>query len=853
MRSTKIKTLSFLLLMVFGVNQAVANDTVATQTLDTVKVKGKRVNNPTVERKNRETINREMIRDTRDLVRYSADVGVSENGRRMKGFAMRGVEDNRVGISIDGVALPASEENSLFLRYGNFNNSRLSVDPELVRTIEITKGSDSFNSGSGSLGGNVNYRTLDANDILQPGRTFGGMVKSGYATKNREWVNTIGLGFMNDTFDAALLYSHRHGHETKSNGGKIEPLAASKYDSEEKTRNRSLFGSARMFPDAADQKANSFLGKLGWQLHPEHRVEVNINGQRNSVYTFEDSYSSATIDGGSWREGNDKQRRVNTHFAYVFTPENGVTNRFKLAFDHQKVKNAALNYTGDRQGGYSSGYYGKANEDWRNYTFYNRLNENVLKKVSADWESKRFSFLGGEHELSLKVHAGRNHFENRNDDRILSLKDGSLVSVRNRPNPDIYTIQVPTRTETYGMSFLDKITWNDTFSSIFGLGYDHNKVTPLNSSLKCGAWNSLGKLCAEKPSAMTFKNWNGVVGLNAKLNANWQIGTNVSTGYRVPNASELYFSFDSGFGSWQANPNLKAERSTNYNLALQGKGKLGTLNLNLYQTRYRDFLHEKESEERMVYGWCSENASNKAQCKTYLSHAYDAENDEFFYYKPAQQMVNADKAKVSGIELNGQLDLSSFHQNLTGWKVSGSLGYSKGTIKNNNTPELSMLSVQPLKGVLGLDYESPNGKWGVFNRLTFMSAKKSKDAQYGSLKEDGGCQKWVETEEWDWNTWSMVKKTTCALKTKSIFAENFPYLNKKAVTFDVFGYYRPTKNLTLRAGAYNIFNRQYHTWDTLRGINVYASTSNRVDKQGQGLERYYAPGRNYAVSLEYKF
>ena len=71
--------------------------------------------------------------------------------------------------------------------------------------------------------------------------------------------------------------------------------------------------------------------------------------------------------------------------------------------------------------------------------------------------------------------------------------------------------------------------------------------------------------------------------------------------------------------------------------------------------------------------------------------------------------------------------------------------------------------------------------------------------------------------------------------------------------FDLFGFYKPVKNLTLRAGVYNLFNRKYHTWDSLRGMNR-RSTINTVDwSTGQGLERYYAPGRNYAVSLEYKF
>ncbi|VEI47397.1 hemoglobin-haptoglobin-binding protein A [Actinobacillus equuli] len=90
---------------------------------------------------------------------------------------MRGVEGNRVGISIDGVNLPDSEENSLYARYGNFNTSRLTIDPELVTGIDIVRGSDSFTTGSGSLGGGVNYRTLDAADIVLPGNKVGVLLK----------------------------------------------------------------------------------------------------------------------------------------------------------------------------------------------------------------------------------------------------------------------------------------------------------------------------------------------------------------------------------------------------------------------------------------------------------------------------------------------------------------------------------------------------------------------------------------------------------------------------------------------------------------------------------------------------
>ncbi len=70
---------------------------------------------------------------------------------------------------------------------------------------------------------------------------------------------------------------------------------------------------------------------------------------------------------------------------------------------------------------------------------------------------------------------------------------------------------------------------------------------------------------------------------------------------------------------------------------------------------------------------------------------------------------------------------------------------------------------------------------------------------------------------------------------------------------DVFGYYKPVKRMTLRAGVYNLFNRKYHTWDSLRGINP-RSTINSLSVRdaksaAQGLERYYAP----AATMPYRW
>lgn len=825
MRITKIKTLSFLLLMVFGASQAIANETTATQTLETVKVKGKRVN-PSLERKNQEAIRREMINDTRDLVRYSADVGISDDGRRTKGFAMRGVEENRVGISIDGVSLPESEENSLYARYGNFNNSRLSIDPELVRSIEVNKGADSINSGSGALGGNVNYRTLNGSDLLRDNRTLGSMFKSGYASKNREWVNTLGVGFNNGTVDVALLYSHRHGHELKSNGGDVELYKPNSYATEYDIQRFAEVGSSRIKPDPSQHKNNSWLAKLGWQINPNHRVGVSVNGQKSNNYIHEYSYAMNT----SWREADDVQKRINGNLFYEYTPESQWLALLRADIDHQKTDNGSINYKGDydstkvNTGNWRTDYY-RYDKSWTSNRDF-RNNETKLNRFGLRMDSQPLQWGKTTHELSMKLLAGQRQFKNVNTDENLD-RQGKVTKT------DIYTIQYPVKTNQYRIALSDKFRLTDRLSGHIGVAYDYYKIKPSEpDGIPCGKDGGFGRLCSGTPVPASFKDWSFTTGLNWKFNPNWQAGYNFATGFRVPTASEMYFTFESVYGSWLANPKLTSERSQNHTLFLQGRGEKGSLDLSVYQSRYRDFLYEQETNLTREDPTCDEFAAYYTGCT--------GKRTDYF-----QQMVNLDKARVNGVEISGSLNLDKISPLPQGWKLSSSLGYSKGSM-NIKEGKLSMLSIQPLKFVLGLDYEQPAKKYGVFSRLTYTGAKKAKDAQTGEYATrclgtissySGRC---IGTEE---------------AYTKII---DYRFLNKRAWVFDVFGYYRPTQNLTLRAGVYNLFNTKYHTWDSLRGINM-RSTINSISlyeySRGnlQGLERYYAPGRNYAVSLEYKF
>ncbi|HGO5823825.1 TPA: TonB-dependent hemoglobin/transferrin/lactoferrin family receptor [Mannheimia haemolytica] len=728
-------------------------------------------------KKSRHTIQQEMINDTRDLVRYTTDVGISDNGRHLKGFAMRGVEGNRVGISIDGVSLPDSEENSLYARYGNFNSSRLSIDPELVTGIDIYRGANSFNAGSGSLGGTVNYKTLDAMDLVSDGKTFGGLAKVGYSSKNREWVKTLGVGYLGEKLDLSLLYSNRAGHELKSNGsGNIE-----------------LF-SARQKPDPATHRLDNYLFKLGYAFNPAHRVAFSINGQKGHRYTDELSYTSI---GSLWREADDENERINANLNYAYTPESQYLALFKADIDYQYTDLAAVNYKGRRPWNFLTDQY----DPKELMEIYDRRMETKYTRITTQLDSQFFAFPHralGEHQISVSAFAAKRDFKNINYDTIVGYPTSE------------YTIQYPVRTTQLGATIKDKVVWSPVFAdwspiitAQFGSRFNYEKLEPRELNADCSA------ACKRegKPDTTTFKTVSSFLDLEAQLNDVWKVGYQVGSGYRIPTASEMYFTFDSPYGKWQSNPDLKAERSITHTLSVAAQNEKGSIDLNVYQSNYKDFLFEQETIVRNYNTYYR-------QCAYYGCPRY--------FETPRQQMVNIDKARIRGLEAKLAFNLNTLSEHLTGWRVSGSVGYSKGKLST----ESSLLSIQPIKAILGLDYEAPSGNWGIFNRLTYLGAKKPKDAQ---VVENVYSSRGYEPE-----------------------VTTYKYLNKSAYIMDIFGYYKATKNITLRAGVYNLFNRTYHTWDALRGINAN-STTNAVDRAGLGLQRYYAPGRNYSASVEIKF
>jgi hemoglobin/transferrin/lactoferrin receptor protein len=123
----------------------------------------------------REEIERRQPQSIDDLVKDMP--GVETNGvprNTVRQFTVRGLSDERVVLRVDGVR-------------NNFNaghRGRVFLEPDLLKSMDVSRGPGALLFGSGALGGAVNMRTVDAEDILKPGANFGGRARVGFQTNN---------------------------------------------------------------------------------------------------------------------------------------------------------------------------------------------------------------------------------------------------------------------------------------------------------------------------------------------------------------------------------------------------------------------------------------------------------------------------------------------------------------------------------------------------------------------------------------------------------------------------------------------------------------------------------------------
>ena len=775
------------------------------QDLNEVKVIGGRKAQKLGEEKvRRQALDKQMVSDESDLVRYDPGISVVEGGRSgSNGFTIRGVDKDRVAINVDGLAQAESRSSEafqeLFGAYGNFNANRNTSEPENFSEVTLNKGADSLKSGSGALGGAVNYKTKSASDYVSEEKPYHLGIKGGYIGRNSQKFSSITAAGTWLGLDALMVYTRRFGKETKNNSDAADTVITDNKQSWNPNAGSTNYGSrgiARSKPDPQNWENISTLFKLGYNFNDQNRIGWIYEDSRTDRTTTELSNMwAANWKGealGDTRSRQDISYRKRIGFEYKNQLDKGPWDSLNLHYDRQTIDMSTWSWdlpTDYNRSGVNSDVY---------HMFRNIRQKNT--QFGADAE-KQIDFSKLVWAMQYGLGGSQNDNDNRDHSYWVRLYDPKYQTSNNQE----LTMLVESSSKNRFAY------WNNTFqfgdSSQYrlnaGLRYDNSsskaKDNPNYTPAIRGQIPYLGS--ERKHSGFSYG-----LGLDWKFTPRLNLLAKYSTGFRAPTSDETWLLFPHPDFYLKANPNLKAETAKNFELGLAGSGKAGNFKLSGFQTRYRNFI------ELTYMGVSSDNPNSPNYAPISDGTALVS--------SPVWQNQNRSSAWVKGLEFNGTWNLDSIGLP-QGTHAGVNVSYIKGKAKQTNEQETPINALSPWSAVYNLGYDAPSKRWGINAYLTHTAAKKPSDTVHSSDDLN--------------NPWPFAK-------------------HSKAYTlFDLTGYVNLGKYFTLRAGAYNIGNKKYYTWESLRSIREFG-TVNRVDnKTHAGIERFTSPGRSYNFTLEAKF
>lgn len=777
----------------------------AHQSLNEIKViGGRKVQKLGEEKIHRQALDKQMVSDESDLVRYDPGISVVEGGRSgSNGFTIRGVDKDRVAINVDGLAQAESRSSEafqeLFGAYGNFNANRNTSEPENFSEVTLTKGADSLKSGSGALGGAVNYKTKSASDYVSEEKPYHLGIKGGYIGRNSQKFSSITAAGTWLGLDALMVYTRRFGKETKNNSDTADTVITDNKQSWSPNAGSTNYGSrgiARSKPDPQNWENISTLFKLGYNFNDQNRIGWIYEDSRTDRTTTELSNMwAANWKGealGDTRSRQDISYRKRIGFEYKNQLDKGPWDSLNLRYDRQTIDMSTWTWdlpTDYNRSGVNSDVY---------HMFRNIRQKNT--QFGADAE-KQIDFSKLVWAMQYGLGGSQNDNGNRDHSYWVRLYDPKYQTSNNQE----LTMLVESSSKNRFAY------WNNTFqfgdSSQYrlnaGVRYDNSsskaKDNPNYTPAIRGQIPYLGS--ERKHSGFSYG-----LGLDWKFTPHLNLLAKYSTGFRAPTSDETWLLFPHPDFYLKANPNLKAETAKNFELGLAGSGKAGNFKFSGFQTRYRNFI------ELTYMGVSSDNPNSPNYAPISDGTALVS--------SPVWQNQNRSSAWVKGLEFNGTWNLDSIGLP-QGTHAGVNVSYIKGKAKQNNGQETPINALSPWSAVYNLGYDAPSKRWGINAYLTRTAAKKPSDTVHSSDDLN--------------NPWPFAK-------------------HSKAYTlFDLTGYVNLGKYFTLRAGAYNIGNKKYYTWESLRSIREFG-TVNRVDnKTHAGIQRFTSPGRSYNLTLEAKF
>lgn len=337
-------------------------------------------------------------RDLRELLRDEVDLAVRAVNPRFglalgsagragnEGLNIRGLEDNRVLMLVDGIRQPQS------FGFGPFVTGRVGLmNLEGAQQLDVLRGPASTQFGSDGLAGALALRTLRASDLLKPGRDFGLRAQTSYYSGDDGIGLNLAGAWRTGDWDWLLQGSTRRSHELENQG----TVGGD--------------GATRTKPDPLDRERHTLLAKAGYRLNAQQRLEATLEGVRQrDQYEVLSARSATTLD----LKADDKSRRSRASLAWTLDDPNA---------EWLQQANVQIYHQDSRIGQYA--FEDRTSTDRARDNRYDETLTGLSATGQIGW---------GAHRITLGLDASRN--------TVAGLRDGTNASagdtLPSKPFPD---------------------------------------------------------------------------------------------------------------------------------------------------------------------------------------------------------------------------------------------------------------------------------------------------------------------------------------------------------------------------------------------------------------------------------
>ncbi|EMS3166251.1 TonB-dependent transferrin-binding protein TbpA [Neisseria gonorrhoeae] len=851
--------------------------------------------------KTADTLSKEQVLDIRDLTRYDPGIAVVEQGRgASSGYSIRGMDKNRVALTVDGLAQIQSYTAQAALggtRTAGSSGAINEIEYENVKAVEISKGSNSVEQGSGALAGSVAFQTKTADDVIGEGRQWGIQSKTAYSGKNRGLTQSIALAGRIGGAEALLIRTGRHAgeiraHEAAGRGvqsfNRLAPVddgsdyayfvvegecpkgyAACKdkpkkdvagKDERQTVSTRDYTGPNRFLADPLSYESRSWLFRPGFRFENKRHYIGGILERTQQTFDTRDMTVPAFLTKAVFDE-NKKYGSIRGYGKYAGDHRYGglITNSENGAQVGAEYGTGVFYDETHTKSRYGLEYvYTNADKDtWADYARLSYDRQGI--GLDNHFQQTHCSADGSDKYCRPSADKPSSYYKS---DRVIYGESHRLLQAAFKKSFDTAKIRHNLSVNLGYDRFGSDLRHQDYYYQHANRAYSP-KTLPQNGDKK-----TIPNGGKDKPY------WVSIGGGNVVTRQICLFGNNTYTDCtpRSINGKSYYAAVRDNvrLGRWaDVGAGLRYDyRSTHSDDGSVSTGTHRTLSWNtgivLKPADWLDLTYRTSTGFRLpsfaeMYGWRSGDKIKAVKI-----------DPEKSFNKEAGIVFKGDF---------GNLEASWFDNAYRDLIVRGYEAEIKnGKEQTKGDPAYLNAQSARITGINILGKIDWNGVWDklpegwystfAYNRVRVRDIKKRADRTdiQSHLFDAIQPSRYVVGSGYDqpegkWGvngmlTYSKAKEITELLGSRALLNGNSRDTKATArrtrpwYIVDVSGYYTVKKHFTLRAGVYNLLNHRYVTWENVR--QTAAGAVNQHKNVGV-YNRYAAPGRNYTFSLEMKF